>query len=100
VSINAAPALSLYYPKTMQSTASLPSPSAPSVDPPAYVMPLSSREMEVLRLIVDGNTNIQIAAQLYVSPNTIKTHVRSILNKLGVGDRVQAAVFALRHHLV
>jgi len=79
----------------MQSAVSL---STSSVN--AVISPLSSREAEVLRLIVEGNTNIQIAAHLYVSPNTVKTHVRSILNKLGVGDRVQAAVFALRNNLV
>lgn len=78
----------------MQSTLPLSANVAPATTP------LSNRELEVLRLIVDGNTNIQIAQHLYVSPNTVKTHVRSILNKLGVGDRVQAAVFALRHNLV
>jgi len=61
---------------------------------------LSSREIEVLRLIVEGNTNTEIASTLFVSPNTVKTHVRNILNKLGVSDRVQAAVFALRHNLL
>lgn len=61
---------------------------------------LSSRETEVLRLIVEGQTNPEIAAALCVSRNTVKTHVRNILNKLGVGDRVQAAVFALRHDLL
>ena len=88
------PLISIYL-RTMQSAVSL---STSSVN--AVISPLSSREAEVLRLIVEGNTNIQIAAHLYVSPNTVKTHVRSILNKLGVGDRVQAAVFALRNNLV
>ncbi|MEC4986362.1 MAG: response regulator transcription factor [Oscillatoria sp. PMC 1068.18] len=61
---------------------------------------LSERETEVLKLIVEGKSNIEIAAELYLSPNTIKTHVRGIMNKLAVNDRVQAAVIALRSGLV
>ena len=61
---------------------------------------LSQRELEVLRLMVEGNSNPEIAAALYLSPNTIKTHVRGIMNKLAVDDRVQAAVVALRTGLV
>ena len=61
---------------------------------------LSQREMEVLRLMVDGKSNPEIAAVLYLSPNTVKTHVRGIMNKLAVDDRVQAAVVALRSGLV
>jgi DNA-binding NarL/FixJ family response regulator len=57
---------------------------------------LSEREMEVLKLIVEGKSNGEIAEQLYLSTNTIKTHVRGIMNKLAVDDRVQAAVIALR----
>lgn len=61
---------------------------------------LSSRELEVLKLMVDGHSNPEIAAALYLSPNTIKTHIRGIMNKLAVDDRVQAAVVALRAGLV
>jgi two-component system, NarL family, response regulator LiaR len=61
---------------------------------------LSEREFEVLTLIVEGRSNPEIAAALYLSQNTIKTHVRGILNKFGVSDRVQAAVLAVRHQLV
>ncbi len=61
---------------------------------------LSAREMEVLTLIVEGKSNAEIAQALYLSPNTIKTHVRGIMNKLSVDDRVQAAVVALRTGLV
>jgi DNA-binding NarL/FixJ family response regulator len=57
---------------------------------------LSERETEVLKLIVEGKSNAEIAEQLYLSTNTIKTHVRGIMNKLAVDDRVQAAVIALR----
>lgn len=61
---------------------------------------LSQREVEVLKLMVEGRSNPEIAAVLYLSPNTVKTHVRGIMNKLAVDDRVQAAVVALRAGLV
>ncbi|MGE5656948.1 MAG: response regulator [Actinomycetota bacterium] len=61
---------------------------------------LSHREAEVLKLMVEGYSNPEIAAALYLSPNTVKTHVRGIMNKLAVDDRVQAAVVALRAGLV
>lgn len=61
---------------------------------------LSQREMDVLKLMVEGYSNPEIAAELYLSPNTIKTHVRGIMNKLAVDDRVQAAVTALRTGLL
>ncbi|MBD2448576.1 response regulator transcription factor [Nostoc sp. FACHB-152] len=61
---------------------------------------LSARELEVLKLMVEGLSNPEIAERLYLSPNTVKTHVRGIMNKLAVDDRVQAAVVALRSGLV
>ena len=61
---------------------------------------LSQRELEVLKLMVEGYSNPEIAAKLYLSANTVKTHVRNIMNKLSVDDRVQAAVVALRSGLV
>jgi two-component system, NarL family, response regulator LiaR len=61
---------------------------------------LSSRELEVLKLMVEGYRNSDIAAALYLSPGTVKTHVRNILSKLGAAHRTQAAVFALRHGLI
>jgi two-component system, NarL family, response regulator LiaR len=61
---------------------------------------LSERELEVLRLIVEGYSNPEIAKSLYLSEHTVKTYVRGILNKLLVNDRVQAAVVALRSGLV
>ncbi len=61
---------------------------------------LSQRELEVLKLMVEGRSNPEIASALYLSPNTVKTHVRGIMNKLAVDDRVQAAVVALRAGLV
>jgi DNA-binding NarL/FixJ family response regulator len=70
-----------------------PSPSGNSAN-------LSGRELEVLKLMVEGKSNPEIAQKLYLSPNTVKTHVRGIMNKLSVDDRVQAAVVALRSGLV
>lgn len=67
---------------------------------PGFKIQLSKRELEVLKLLVDGRSNVEIAKVLYLSPNTVKTHVRSILNKLGVDHRIQAAVMALRHNLI
>lgn len=61
---------------------------------------LSPRELEVLKLLVEGYSNIEIGEALFLSPNTVKTHVRGIMNKLAVNDRVQAAVTALRSGLV
>lgn len=66
----------------------------------APVSQLSQRELDVLKLIVEGYSNQEIATALYLSPNTIKTHIRGIMNKLAVDDRVQAAVVALRTGLV
>ncbi|NEQ33078.1 MAG: response regulator transcription factor [Leptolyngbya sp. SIO4C5] len=62
--------------------------------------PLTERELEILDLIVAGNSNAEIAEKLYVTVGTVKTHVRNILNKLCVSDRTQAAVRALRSGLV
>lgn len=65
-----------------------------------YTVPLSERELEVLRMIVDGKSNQEIADSLYFSLATTKSHVRNILNKLCVDDRTQAAVKAMREGLV
>ena len=61
---------------------------------------LSDREREVLELIVEGLSNTEIGQKLFLSPNTIKTYVKGIMNKLVVSDRVQAAVAAVRRGLV
>jgi len=61
---------------------------------------LSERELEVLRLLVEGHDNAAIAAALFISPNTVKSHVASIFGKLGVESRLQASVQALRRGLV
>jgi two-component system, NarL family, response regulator LiaR len=62
--------------------------------------PLTVRELDVLRLIVEGCSNDAIGKRLYLTVGTVKTHVRNILNKMCVDDRTQAAVRALRAGLV
>ncbi len=59
--------------------------------------PLSPREMEILQYVTRGMSNKEIAAHLGISHQTVKNHMTSILHKLDVEDRTQAAVYALRH---
>lgn len=76
--------------------------NAPAPEPASAEVfdPLSEREMEVLQLLVEGMSNPEIAKQLFISPNTVKAHVRGLMNKLAASDRVQVAVKALRAGLV
>jgi DNA-binding NarL/FixJ family response regulator len=62
-----------------------------------FLAPLSPREMEILELVIQGMSNREIAHNLGISHQTVKNHMTSILGKLGVEDRTQAAVYALRH---
>jgi DNA-binding NarL/FixJ family response regulator len=71
--------------------------------PPAPVTDrstLTGREREVLSLLVEGKDNNEIAAELVISPETVKTHVSTVLDKLEAGNRVQAAVKAVRAGLI
>jgi two-component system NarL family response regulator len=61
---------------------------------------LTNRELEVLKLIVSGNSNKDIGTQLSISEATVKTHINSILSKLGVSDRTQAATTAIQRGIV
>ena len=61
---------------------------------------LTDREVEVLRLVARGMANREIADQLVISENTVKNHVRNILEKLQLHSRVEAAVYAHRQHLL
>jgi DNA-binding NarL/FixJ family response regulator len=60
--------------------------------PQPLVVPLSDRELEVLRLLADGGSNREIAAVLFLAEGTVKNHVTSVLAKLGARDRTQAAL--------
>lgn len=71
-----------------------------SNQPPVPGLDLTEREREVLALMVEGLNNTQIAEKLTVSPSTIKSHVSSILSKLGVTTRTEAVTLAFRHRLV
>jgi NarL family two-component system response regulator LiaR len=71
-----------------------------AVQTPVPGFDLTKRELEVLVLLVEGLNNTQIAARLYVSAATVKTHVGHILAKLGVTSRTEAAAVALRSRLI
>ena len=59
----------------------------------------SSRELDVLVLVAEGETNAEIAAQLNLSEKTVGNHVSTILSKLNVTNRIEAATYAVRHHI-
>jgi DNA-binding NarL/FixJ family response regulator len=61
---------------------------------------LTSREIDILQLVAEGKTNKEIAATLIISENTVKIHLRNILEKLHLQNRIQAAVYAVRQGLV
>lgn len=70
---------------------------AERVAAPPKPPPLTSRERDILKLLAQGRENSAIANELVISPATVKTHVAHLLDKLGLDNRVQAAVFAVRH---
>jgi len=66
----------------------------PATDPGQALAALSAREQDVARALATGASNEQIAAALFLSPNTVKTHVKAVLAKLGVPDRVHVVIWA------
>ena len=77
-----------------------PYPTQPAAEMAEGAELLTPRELDALRLIVDGLTNRQIASQLHISEDTVKKHVQSVIAKLQVSDRTQAAVKAVRTGIV
>lgn len=75
-------------------------PSSEALGLPSPAQALTPRELEVLRLLARGQSNQQIAENLFLSVSTVKNHVHSIIKKLGVSDRIQAARLAVEHGLV
>ena len=67
---------------------------------PTYPDGLSQREVEVLRLITLGKSNLEIAGELFISPNTVSHHVTNILNKTNTSNRAEATAYAARHGLI
>ena len=61
---------------------------------------LTNRELEILKLVIEGKNNSEIAKQLVVSVNTVKAHLTNIFQKLEVKDRVQAAVKAIQENII
>ncbi|ABI47135.1 DNA-binding response regulator [Synechococcus sp. CC9311] len=85
----------IYYPRSVREAATAKVKSAP-----VLVDPLSERELDVIRCIIRGMRNIEIADALFISSETVKSHVSTVIQKLGVRDRTQAAVFAMTHGLI
>ena len=85
----------IYYPRAVREAA-----TAKVKPAPVLVDPLSERELDVIRCIIRGMRNTEIADSLFVSAETVKSHVSTAIHKLGVRDRTQAAVFALTHGLI
>jgi len=77
---------------------SMPEPERIDPDPPP--MELSQRELDVLRLMADGKGNREIGEALFIEAGTVRNHVSRVLKKLDVDNRVQAAVRAVREHMI
>ena len=81
-------------------TRSLRNISMDGIESGELIEPLTDREVEVLKLLATGLSNRELGAVLFISEHTVKTHIEHIIGKLGVSDRVQAAVWATRNGIV
>lgn len=82
-----------------QATTHLMKNKEPRENPPHVLYPLTPREQDVLSELTKGKSNREIAASLYVTEKTVKTHISNIFSKLSVQDRTQAALYAVKHGL-
>lgn len=73
---------------------------APDSPPSSLLLQLTAREREVLRLLASGSSTTVIATKLFISPATVRNHVHNILRKLGVKNRFEATIIALRSGLI
>lgn len=79
----------------------LTNPERKEANPGAYMASfLTDREKEVLRLLVAGKSNRDIADELFISSNTVRTHIQNILSKLSVHSKLEAVAFAIKHNIV
>ena len=76
-----------------------PTPTTTMIPPPTYPAGLTARQVEVLRLVAGGLTDVQVAEKLVLSPRTVHAHISSIYSKLGVTSRSAATRYAIEHHL-
>lgn len=85
---------------TRPATASLPVPAEASHSPSRAPAPLSTREIEVLRMLADGTSTKHIADSLFISHATVRNHIQNILRKLEVHSKLEAVSLVLRNHLI
>ena len=74
--------------------------TAQTAPPSRKTFGLTARELEVVTLITEGSTNKHIADTFGISEETVKRHLTNIFNKIGVGNRLELALFALNHNLL
>ena len=72
-------------------------PSAPGLDWPGRLEGITDRESEILALITQGMSNAEVARLTYLSPNTVKSYIRSVYRKIGATSRTQAVLYGIRH---
>jgi len=85
--------------EVLEDDAAAPASAGPDPDSPAMATTLTERETEVLRLLVEGLSDREIADRLFLSPRTVGGYVTKLLTKLNLDSRTAAAVYAVRHNL-